>query len=93
MCRHVGKDPRRRRGPFAVSSGGANMLKVRGPLLLAPCLAIHPTSSVRKHLRAVMVEERTLWIYSEASRTGWGGRDGSSLPASGRAVRLTDERV
>jgi 3-hydroxyisobutyrate dehydrogenase len=60
-----------------------------GEEFVAPAFDV---DSIRKDLRTMLAEakaqgvelplvERTLAIYDEASRAGWGGRDGSSLPA------------
>lgn len=98
LCRHLGNDPVAVIELFADSSGGANVLKVRGPAVaraLSGDEFIPPSfdvDSIRKDLRTMLAEakargmnlplvERTLSIYDEASRSGWGGRDGSSLPA------------
>jgi 3-hydroxyisobutyrate dehydrogenase len=98
LCRHLGNDPTAVMDLFADSSGGANVLKVRGPAVakalsgeefIAPSFDV---DSIRKDLRTMIAEaeargidlplvERTLAIYDEASQAGWGGRDGSSLPA------------
>lgn len=98
LCRHLGLDAAATMDLFADSSGGANVLKVRGPAIakalageefIAPSFDI---DSIRKDLRTMLAEaetrgvelplvERTLGIYDEASRSGWGDRDGSSLPA------------
>ena len=98
LCRHLGNDPAAVMDLFADSSGGANVLKVRGPAVakalsgeefIAPSFDV---DSIRKDLRTMIAEgkargielplvERTLAIYDEASKSGWGGRDGSSLPA------------
>src|SRR5262245_34553264 len=54
--------------------------------------AAFDVDSIRKDLRTMIavakaqgaqlpLAERTLVIYDEAAREGWGGRDGSSLPA------------
>jgi len=98
LCRHLGLDTAAVMDIFADSSGGANVLKVRGSAIakaltgeefIAPSFDI---DSIRKDLRTMLAEaktrdvelplvERTLAVYDEASRSGWGGRDGSSLPA------------
>jgi 3-hydroxyisobutyrate dehydrogenase len=60
-----------------------------GEEFVAPAFDV---DSIRKDLRTMLAEakargvelplvERTLAIYDEASGAGWGGRDGSSLPA------------
>ncbi len=60
-----------------------------GEEFVAPAFDV---DSIRKDLRTMLAEakargvelplvERTLAIYDEASRAGWGDRDGSSLPA------------
>lgn len=98
LCRHLELDPTTIMDIFADSSGGANVLKVRGQAIakalengefIPPSFDI---DSIRKDLRTMLAEaeardielplvERALAVYDEASRVGWGNRDGSSLPA------------
>jgi 3-hydroxyisobutyrate dehydrogenase len=98
LCRHLGLDTAAVMDIFADSSGGANVLKVRGSAIakaltgeefIAPSFDI---DSIRKDLRTMLAEAKTrgvelplvecaLAIYDDASQSGWGGRDGSSLPA------------
>jgi 3-hydroxyisobutyrate dehydrogenase len=83
---------------FADTSGGPNVMKVRGPAVakalsgLDPGPATFDVDSIRKDLRTMIAEgktrgvelplvERTLAIYDEASRAGWGARDSASVPA------------
>ncbi|MFC4174009.1 NAD(P)-dependent oxidoreductase [Microvirga sp. GCM10011540] len=98
LCRHLGNDAEAVMDLFSDTSGGANVLKVRGPAIARALTGeefIPPTfdvNSIRKDLRTMLDEartqgidlplvERTLAIYDEAGRSGWGERDGTSLPA------------
>jgi len=98
LCRELDIDTGALVDLFADTSGGANVLKVRGPAIAKALSGEEFTApsfdvdSIRKDLRTMLDEasargielplvERTLAVYDEASRSGWGGRDGSSLPA------------
>jgi 3-hydroxyisobutyrate dehydrogenase len=97
LCRHLGHDPAWLMEFFADTSGGANVLKVRGPAIAEALSGGNPTpafdiASIRKDLRTMIAEakargaslplaERTLAVYDEASKAGWDDRDGASLPA------------
>ena len=98
LCRHLGLDTTPLMELFADTSGGANILKVRGPAIAAALSGAAPVppafdvDSIRKDLRTMVAEaksrgaslplaERTLAIFDDASKDGWGGRDGSALPA------------
>jgi 3-hydroxyisobutyrate dehydrogenase len=95
MCRDLGLDPARVLDLLADTSGGANVLKVRGPAISAMLKGDDPgpttfdIDSGRKDLRAMIAEgrsrgidlplcERTLDCFEQASRDGWGPRDGSA---------------
>ena len=97
LCRHLGQDPKWLMEFFSDTSGGANVLKVRGPAIAEALAGGNPPAafdiaSIRKDLRTMVAEagkrgatlplaERTLAIYDDASRAGWDDRDGASLPA------------
>jgi 3-hydroxyisobutyrate dehydrogenase len=98
LCRHLGLDPTALMELFSDTSGGANILKVRGPAIAAalsgapPAAPAFDVDSIRKDLRTMVAEaksrgaslplaERTLAIFDDASKDGWGDRDGSALPA------------
>jgi 3-hydroxyisobutyrate dehydrogenase len=95
MCRDLGLDPSRVVDLLGDTSGGANVLKVRGPAIAAMLKGDDPgpptfdIDSGRKDLRAMIAEgqsrgidlplcERTLDCFEQASRDGWGTRDGSA---------------
>ena len=98
LCRHLGLDNTALMELFADTSGGPNVLRVRGPAIAAALSGAEPgppafdVDSIRKDLRTMLAEaqgrgvalplvERTLAIYDDAAREGWGGRDGAWLPA------------
>lgn len=98
LCRHLGLDTTALMELFSDTSGGANILKVRGPAIAAalsggaPIPPAFDVDSIRKDLRTMVAEaksrgaslplaERTLAIFDDASKDGWGDRDGSALPA------------
>jgi 3-hydroxyisobutyrate dehydrogenase len=97
LCRHLGHDPKWLMEFFADTSGGPNILKVRGPAIAEALAGGNPAAafdveSIRKDLRTMIAEgkklgaslplaERTLAVYDEASKDGWDSRDGASLPA------------
>jgi 3-hydroxyisobutyrate dehydrogenase len=98
LCRHLGLDTTALMELFSDTSGGANILKVRGPAIAAALSGAAPippafdVDSIRKDLRTMVAEaksrgaslplaERTLAIFDDASKDGWGDRDGSALPA------------
>jgi 3-hydroxyisobutyrate dehydrogenase len=83
---------------FSDTSGGPNVLKMRGPAVAAALAggegvaATFDVDSIRKDLRTMLAEaqalgaalplvERTLAIYDDAAKEGWGGRDGTTLPS------------
>ena len=97
MCRELGVDPNRLMDLFADTSGGTNVLKVRGGAIAAMLMDEDPGAvtfdidSGRKDLRAMIDEgkargielplvEQTLRCFDQASRDGWGDRDGSAQP-------------
>lgn len=98
LCKHLGADTNRLVELFADSSGGANVLRMRGAAV-AKALSSQESGSTtfdcdsyRKDLRAMVAEahargfdlplaERTLGVYDQASKEGWGKRDGTELPA------------
>jgi 3-hydroxyisobutyrate dehydrogenase len=98
LYRHLGLDPKWAMELFADTSGGPNILKVRGPAIaeaLGGKLDGPPAfdvDSIRKDLRTMVAEakargaeiplaEKTLSIFDNAAKDGWGARDGSTLPA------------
>ena len=98
LVQHLGLDPAWLMAFFAETSGGANVLKVRGPAIAkalageAPGPTTFDIGSIRKDLRTMIAEAeargfdlplaaRTLAVYDQADRDGWGERDGAWLPA------------
>ena len=98
LCRHLDLDRGALMDLFADTSGGPNILKVRGPAIAAalsgepPAAPTFDVDSIRKDLRTMLAEgkargfdlplvQQTLAVYDQASESGWGKRDGSSLPA------------
>lgn len=103
LCRNLGRDPAWIVDLMSDTSGGANVLKVRGPVVAAALkgeIDVVPgfdVDSIRKDLRTMIAEgeslgvrlplaEQALGVFDEASRDGWGQRDGTVFPAywSGR---------
>ena len=96
LCGHLGRDPAWLMEFFSDTSGGANVLKVRGPVIAEAMAGLEPPvafdiASIRKDLRTMIAEaevrgatlplaERTLAVYDEAAARGWDGRDGAVLP-------------
>jgi 3-hydroxyisobutyrate dehydrogenase len=107
LCGHLGIEPKALMELFADTSGAPNILKVRGPAVAEALAgggikATFDIDSIRKDLRTMIAEaklrgaglplaERALAIFDEAASEGWGGRDGSSLPAywPGRMAKST----
>jgi 3-hydroxyisobutyrate dehydrogenase len=97
LCRHLGHDPVWLVEFFSDTSGGANVLKVRGPAIAEALAGGNPApafdiASIRKDLRTMIAEakargaslplaERTLAVYDEAAKEGWDARDGATLPS------------
>ena len=98
LCRHLGLDNTALMELFSDTSGGPNVLKVRGPAIAAALSGAEPSppafdiDSIRKDLRTMIAEahrlggslplvERTLAVYDDAAKQGWGARDGAYLPA------------
>jgi 3-hydroxyisobutyrate dehydrogenase len=97
LCRHLNLDPARLMELFADTSGGANVLKVRGAAIAEALSGGDPApafdiASIRKDLRTMIAEakalgaslplaERTLEIYDKAAAEGWDKRDGATLPS------------
>jgi 3-hydroxyisobutyrate dehydrogenase len=97
LCRHLGHDPVWLMEFFSDTSGGANVLKVRGPAIAEALAGGNPApafdiASIRKDLRTMIAEaktrgaslplaERTLAVYDEAASAGWDDRDGAALPS------------
>jgi 3-hydroxyisobutyrate dehydrogenase len=97
LCRHLGHDPAWLMEFFSDTSGGANVLKVRGPAIAEALSGGNPApafdiASIRKDLRTMIAEaeargaslplaERTLAVYDEAAKEGWDARDGATLPS------------
>ncbi len=98
LCRHLGLDNTALMELFSDTSGGPNVLKVRGSAIAAALSGAEPgppafdIDSIRKDLRTMIAEahrlggslplvERTLAVYDDAAKQGWGARDGAYLPA------------
>ena len=97
LCRHLGRDPAWLMEFFSDTSGGANVLKLRGNVMAEAMAGREPPvafdlASIRKDLRTMIAEahgrgtslplaERTLAIYDEAAEAGWDARDGSTVPS------------
>lgn len=97
LCRPLNLDPGWLMEFFADTSGGANVLKVRGPAIAEALSGGDPPpafdiASIRKDLRTMIAEagaqgttlplaERTLAVYDEAAAAGWDHRDGAALPS------------
>jgi 3-hydroxyisobutyrate dehydrogenase len=97
LCQNLNLDPARLMDIFADTSGGPNMLKVRGPAIAAALQGKSTTPTfdidlIRKDLRTMIDEasargltmpltSRALACYDEASRDGWGAKDATMLPA------------
>ena len=97
LCQNLNLDPARLMDIFADTSGGPNMLKVRGPAIAAALQGKSTTPTfdidlIRKDLRTMIDEasargltmpltSRALDCYDEASRDGWGAKDATMLPA------------
>jgi 3-hydroxyisobutyrate dehydrogenase len=96
VCRHLGLDTDRIVDLLSETSGGANILKARGPMVAKGLRGDDPqpvtfdVDSFRKDLRTMIAEahelgyslpiaEQALSVYDQASREGWGSRDGTSL--------------
>jgi 3-hydroxyisobutyrate dehydrogenase len=96
ICRHLGLDTDRIVDLLSETSGGANILKARGPMVAKGLRGDDPqpvtfdVDSFRKDLRTMIAEanelgyslpiaEQALSVYDQASREGWGARDGTSL--------------
>jgi len=81
LCEPLGIDPARLMGIFADTSGGPNVLKVRGPAIAAalagkaPAAATFNVDSMRKDLRTMLEEARAL---------------GRELPVTQRALECFD---
>ena len=82
LCKPLGLDPQRLMDIFADTSGGPNVLKVRGPAIAQALAGKEPTGtafdvdSVRKDLRTMIEEARDL---------------GGGLPVAERALQCYDE--
>jgi 3-hydroxyisobutyrate dehydrogenase len=97
LCRHLGLDNKALMELFSDTSGAPNVLKVRAAAIAEalsgnPAPPAFDIDSIRKDLRTMIAEaqvrgaalplvERTLAIFDDAARDGWGKRDGSALPA------------
>ena len=97
LCRHLGLDNKALMELFADTSGAPNVLKVRGPAIAEalsgnPAPPAFDIDNIRKDLRTMIAEakvrggtlplvERTLAIFDDAAKDGWGKRDGSAIPA------------
>jgi len=97
LCRHVGRDTDWLIELLSDTSGGPNILKVRGPMIAAALRGTDPTptnfevDALRKDLRTMLAEakglgttlpvvEAVLGVCDQASKEGWGKRDGNALP-------------
>lgn len=84
LCRPLGLDPERLLGIFAESSGGANVLKVRSPMIAAQLAGRDPgpvnfaVDGVCKDLRTMIAEAKAL---------------GATLPAAATALKCFEEAV
>ena len=82
LCKPLGLDPQRLMDIFADTSGGPNVLKVRGPAIAQALAGKEPSGtafdvdSVRKDLRTMIEEASSL---------------GGTLPVAERALRCYDE--
>jgi 3-hydroxyisobutyrate dehydrogenase len=82
LCRHLGLDPAAVMDLFADTSGGPNILKVRGPAIAAalaggpPAQPTFDVDSIRKDLRTMLAEGR---------------KRGVDLPLVARALAVYDE--
>ncbi len=97
LCAEAGIDPKLMLDLFGDSSGGANILKNRAPLVLKAIEGEQPAvgfdiDGMRKDVRAMIDEARALGVaapltqcvldsYDAAAKAGWGGRDASTLSA------------
>lgn len=98
LVRHLGLDPAWLVELMSDTSGGANVLKNRGPSIAKTLAGDDPggvtfdIDSIRKDLRTMVAEaesrgfglpvaSRALAVFDEAGKQGWGGRDGTWLPA------------
>ncbi len=98
LVRHLGLDPAWLVELMSDTSGGANVLKNRGPAIAKTLVGDDPggitfdIDSIRKDLRTMVAEaesrgfglpvaSRALAVFDEAGAQGWGGRDGTWLPA------------
>lgn len=98
LCRNLGRDPAWIVDLMADTTGGGNLLKVRGPVVAAAWKGeidgapAFDVDSLRKDLRTMIAEgkslgfrlplaEQALSVFDEASREGWGRRDGTALTA------------
>jgi len=97
LCRSLNLDPAWLMDFFSDTSGGANVLKVRGAAIAEALSGGNPApafdiASIRKDLRTMVAEakahgaslpvaERTLAVYDEAAAEGWDRRDGAALPS------------
>src|SRR5438552_18028294 len=82
LCRPFGRDPARLMDIFADTSGGPNMLKVRGPAIAA-ALQGKATTPVAFDIDLIRKDLRT--IIEEASARGL------AMPLTSRALECFDE--
>jgi 3-hydroxyisobutyrate dehydrogenase len=97
LCRGLGRDPAWLVDLLADTSGGPNVLKVRGQAVAEALAGGDPAPTfdvdgVRKDLRTMIAEagalgvrlpvaEAALRVYDEADAQGWGRRDATALAA------------
>ena len=97
LCADAGIDPKLMLDLFSDSSGGANILKNRAPIVLKAIEGEQPAvgfdiDGMRKDVRAMIDEARALGVaapltqrvldsYDDAASAGWGGRDAATLSA------------
>jgi 3-hydroxyisobutyrate dehydrogenase len=97
LCADAGIDPKLMLELFNDSSGGANILKNRAPLVLQAIEGQKPAvgfdiDGMRKDVSAMIEEARALGVeapltqrvldsYDAAARAGWGSQDASTLSA------------
>ena len=98
LCRHLGHDPAWLMELFSDTTGGVNVLKIRGGTIARALqgedlgATAFDIDGIRKDLRTMLAEATSrgatlpmtataLAAYDDAAAAGWGGRDGSAMPA------------
>ena len=96
LCKPLGLDPQRLMDIFADTSGGPNVLKMRGPAVALQLSgqsvpASFNVDSIRKDMRTMLAEGKSLGVelpvtaqalecFNRAAKAGLGASDGTSLP-------------